>query len=747
MSTQTPPPSGDAYDLIDDVDVPAIVPNPMSAPSAPASPKPEAGRPAETDAKAAAPAIGAFPLVTDDEPLVETAKAKTKADVSAEEKARAIEEEKARKASEAEAKRAAKEAEKRERAEAKAREKAIKAQARASGKRKPIMIPGWLGSAVVHSLIILAMMLYTTQREEEPNLTRINSALDTAVSSVEEPLKIMADPSSQRSEFLTDPTNSPVGGVSAPSATPAVAAVSTVSAKNSLPENLQVSAAAISSPLASMPAMPAIDFAGGGGIAGDVTAAVDNLDQALDQLAREILRELQRTKLTVVWLFDESNSMKDDQRAVADRFERISSELEDHTTGDQKRAAALLHTVVGFGQNVHFELEPTDDISKIKSTINNLRIDPSGIENTLQAFKASIARYGPKHINKERRLLFVLITDESGDDGAQIEDVRNLCLNNRIPVYVIGRQAMFGTDTIHIPYVDPLTKDTYWPTIRRGPETADLETLQFDGLHSRWDELPSGFGSYELARLAKDTGGIYFILPNEEELRRADKRLERVYSITTLKEYVPDYESRAEYFAKRQKSDLRRTMYNFINASKQFPFDHHLPVDHNAMTAEARQTTIEAAKRFAQLTEMEKTLKAMEKLRDRETEKRWQAAYDLMLAQTITYQVKAMEYQALLADMVQKKPVPKRKPDKDVNVDWEVHHSSKSWITAENVKELVDKKKVEAEALLRKVIATHPDTPWADFAQFELNRGFGLDYRERVLSTKYQERLKYVPKF
>ena len=38
-------------------------------------------------------------------------------------------------------------------------------------------------------------------------------------------------------------------------------------------------------------------------------------------------------------------------------------------------------------------------------------------------------------------------------------------------------------------------------------------------MHERWDEQPSGFAPYELARMAKDTGGIYFLLPSEENMR------------------------------------------------------------------------------------------------------------------------------------------------------------------------------------------------------------------------------------
>ncbi len=110
-------------------------------------------------------------------------------------------------------------------------------------------------------------------------------------------------------------------------------------------------------------------------------------------------------------------------------------------------------------------------------------------------------------VNQDQQLVVVLVTDESGDDYLNIEDVTAACKRLRVPVFVIGRQAMFGTDRLQYRWVDPQTKDVYWTTIRRGPETAAYETLQWDGLHPRREDQPSGFAPYDLARLTKETGG------------------------------------------------------------------------------------------------------------------------------------------------------------------------------------------------------------------------------------------------
>ena len=111
---------------------------------------------------------------------------------------------------------------------------------------------------------------------------------------------------------------------------------------------------------------------------------------ALDQLAREILRHLAQHKLTVVWLFDESESMKDDQKAIREKFDRVASELKVNADARSPRRrrprCPLTHAIVGFGNDLHFELEkPTPNVDLIGQAIEHLKIDDTGTENTMHA--------------------------------------------------------------------------------------------------------------------------------------------------------------------------------------------------------------------------------------------------------------------------------------------------------------------------------------------------------------------------
>ena len=496
------------------------------------------------------------------------------------------------------------------------------------------------------------------------------------------------------------------------------------------------------------PAAPGLDLGGTGMIAGDVTFEAKDVGASLDQIAREILRHLTQHKLTVIWLFDESGSMKDDQQAIRQKFDRITNELKIHEEVKKKAAEPLTHAVVGFGADIHYVLEkPTADIDRIGKAIDKLRIDDSGTENTLHAINEVISHYGGL-IKKDRKLLIVLITDESGDDGAFVEETHQAVVEKKVPVYTIGRQSLFGSERAHLEYRDPVTKDVYWPAIRRGPETAGVELLQWDGLHDRWDEQPSGFAPYELARICRDSGGIYFLLPSEENMRVRHR--EKAYKIADLKEYMPDYKSRNAYMADRGKSDLQRTMGEIIQATRwdnapdgQMAYRRHFPIDPSLMIPAAEQAGTLATLRLEMLLKIQDRLEALRKLRDREPEKRWQANYDLMLAQVVVYQIKSYEYRACLAEMMKNKPRPKVMPTADLVVEWEMNHSRDR--KADQSK--TEKKYAEATELLKKVIELHPNTPWADLAQDELNRGFGVQRNEWHHNPQYNERAKLVPKY
>ena len=619
--------------------------------------------------------------------------------------------------------------------------------------------PAWAVSAGIHVLILGGLALVaTTSGEVVKQLASLDSALVDNNGPKEE-TPILNDPADVAREQAVGDLNASSPSMNYNPSGGGVGALVLKSTGRSVRERTAlptVGSVAAPSNLSMVATTPTRDLGDSGMIGGDVTNVVNEVGEALDQVAREILRHLAQHRLTVVWMFDESESMRDDQKAIKAKFDRVVNELkingddvaapEAGKAGDAKKRPTgppLAHAIVGFGNDVHYEQDkPTADISLISRAIDRLRIDSTGKENTMSAVVNVINHYDGL-INNDRRLLIVLATDESGDDGDLVEEARQAALKNKVPIYVIGRQSLFGTDHLTINYTDPVTKDVYQVGIKRGPETADVESLQYDGLHRRWDEIPSGFAPYELARLAKDTGGIYFLLPSEEALR-IHKR-EKAYSIATLKEYVPDYESRQAYVTRRNKSELRQTLREVIAITKDFPYRHHFPVMPNELLPAIQQELPIVNERLAALIAIEKRLRSIEKYRDREPEKRWQAAYDLMLAQVVIYQIKAYEYRANLLEMANNPPKPKQLPTPELSVAWSLDHNKEHKAPNSSTEKVY----AEALRLAKLVIERHPITPWADLAQDEINRGFSIKRNEwhHKHSAQFEERKKLIPKF
>jgi hypothetical protein len=629
------------------------------------------------------------------------------------------------------------------------------------------LMQAWIVSLIVHVVILSALAAATfTATDTVKKILNFDSALTGFRNGEPEVLPIYADPDNllrnqavgdEHASTPSEPALVVMGegdgddgggsiatgasGASSPSRTPRVRGVG----KGRINEGTNLPGVKIEglggSPLSLLPAAPAADLGSGGKIAGDPLFEVKEIGSALDQLAREILRHLKDHKLTVVWLFDESTSMQDDQKSILQKFDRVSSELKLNVDPNKKNAGALNHAIVGFGQEMDYVLEkPRDDIDQIGRAIKNLKIDSTGIENTMQAIRLVVERYA-NVVQKGRRLLIVLVTDESGDDGTFVEEARQALTKYKVPLYVIGRQALFGYPYAHHQYIDPVTKDVYHPLIRRGPETADVELYQWDGLYDRWDEQPSGFAPYELARLTRDSGGVYFVLPSEEFMRVRQR--EQAYSIAQLKEYMPEYDNRLSYIERRNSSTLRRQIHDIVLEGKAFIYRRGFPIEPADMVKAALEEGQKATVKLNELLAIQKRLEQLVKDRNREPEKRWQAHYDLMLAQTVAFEVKAYEYRALMASLAKNPPRSNRQATPDTVTYWVVNHSKEPLAPRNETA----KKYVEAERLLQEVIVRHAKTPWADLAQDCLNRGLSVRLDLEVHNSKYYERAQFVPKY
>ena len=225
--------------------------------------------------------------------------------------------------------------------------------------------------------------------------------------------------------------------------------------------------------------------------------------------------------LTVLWLFDETRSMLDDRRIVREKLDRIAMEIDRVPQADAYRRRFRHFGALRRSGN-------RDPTPRTSSPYGTDSVDDSGIENTFHAVHAVIED-ARELLPAENRLLLVPMTDESGNDGDFVETALDSARKHKVPVYVIGRQAVFGSARVRLGEAGAWADDALLPSIRRGPESA-IEVLAWDGLHERNDGNLRG-SPYELGRLAKETWGIYFLLPSEEAQRVRQR--EKAYSLGT----------------------------------------------------------------------------------------------------------------------------------------------------------------------------------------------------------------------
>lgn len=497
-----------------------------------------------------------------------------------------------------------------------------------------------------------------------------------------------------------------------------------------------------------------------GEVHGETGAAVEGYGAAMSRLTRELIRLMREQRLLVVWLFDESDSMKNDQKEIRDEFHKVYTEL-GIAQQEEKRVAKgkefILTAIHSYGKGLNSHTRnPTADENVVKEAIDKIGIDESGEENMCAALSAVTEKYSSIANRARRRLVLIVVSDEAGDDGEAFELMLQKVKKSRAPCYVLGRESIFGYPYAQIRWKDPEFGLTHWLQIRRGPETAFPETLQYDGLHGRHDAQSAGFGPYEQVRLAKETGGIFFLLPSEEEnLVTMQHHDERKYRFESLREYTPLLISRHSYAEQRDSSRFRKTIWDVIvkmnpHLDRELNIQEHWYAgDREKFRNEAERNFSRALRSMSLLNEAVAALESIKELREEEKSPRWRANYDLALAQTMAYRVRLFQF--LLATDKHAKEFPKPR-DKRSN-RWNVARTptmlppdeAQIQQTGVNMDEL-NKQLQLAKDQFAFVVYEHPGTPWAYRAQYELRQGFGMTYRDVFRDPRYDQLTIKLPK-
>ena len=471
---------------------------------------------------------------------------------------------------------------------------------------------------------------------------------------------------------------------------------------------------------------------------------------AIDRITQEILLSLEQRKTLVVWLFDQSGSLDGQRKQIHDRLDRIYVELGAIEANRDPAFARhsnvpLLSSVIAFGQNITLRIQqPTADVEEIKRAVAGIQRDNSGAERVFSAihmaadkFKSirgsAARRNGPK-----RNVMFVVFTDEVGDDQEGLEATISLCREHEMPVYVVGVPAPFGRAETIVKWVDPdpgYDQSPQWGRVTQGPESLFPERikLHFAGSRGEMNSLDSGFGPFSLTRLCYETGGIYFAVhPNRRVGRAVSRRetaklssyIEHFFAADVMRKYRPEYVSRQVYSQRLRSNATRAALVNAARMSwiepmksPRLTFPKRNDADLAKSLTEAQKS---AAKLIPQINALFATLKKGEANRLHELAPRWQAGYDLAMGRILAVMVRTQAYNAMLAQAKRGMTFQEKQND-----TWRIRPAEEIGVGSQ-MGNLADK----AREYLNRVVEDHAGTPWALIAQRELQEPLGWQWTE-----------------
>lgn len=441
---------------------------------------------------------------------------------------------------------------------------------------------------------------------------------------------------------------------------------------------------------------------------------------AIDRLTFELMASLRDRKTLVVWLFDASLSLKSRRDLIADRFENVYRQLEALDGASSKHLKTAIAT---FGEKTQILTpEAVDGIKEVVPLVRGIKNDISGKENTFSSVVTVGKKFQTYAANSQRKMMMIIVTDEKGDDAAQyLEEAIVLLRRGGTRCFVVGNSSPFGKEKGTYTWTYPAEEGggTEELPVDQGPETVfpDSLRLPFFGVNGGdLDKMSAGYGPYALTRLCAETGGVYLI---------ADEGSGKRYDANIMRNYQPDYRP-----IRTVEQDIKKNKakYALVDAATKTVVD-AIAVPRLSFPAnndnELREAITEAQKPMAvtdaKVGAMLGILEAGEKDRDKITEQRWQAAYDLAIGRALAMRARTLGYNTILAEMkITPKPFAKKgnnqwtlKPAKEVNAVPEIK-----------------KKASKAAMYLKRVIDQHPDTPWAEIAERELSEPMGWEWVE-----------------
>ena len=386
--------------------------------------------------------------------------------------------------------------------------------------------------------------------------------------------------------------------------------------------------------------------------------------------------------------------------------------------------------------------EPTEDVSRVVAAIESIPIDESGIEMTFSAI-SSAARQGDKASipGGRKNVIVIAFTDEVGNDQQFVDPVAEFCRRHAIRVFVVGVPAPFGQQSVRFKFVefDPRYQSMeQWAAVDQGPETLYPEVVQVRPKDAPDEPIDSGFGPFNLSRLCAETGGVYFAVHANREMKGRVRdgavapmsaALRYFFNPAVMRTYAPDYLSTAELDRRIKANAAKLALVEAARTAELNPLEGarmEFPREDDGRLAgllsKAQQQAAVLEPKIERLHGILQSGRG-DRLKIKPEEKRWQAGYDLALGRVLAVKVRTEAYNAMLA--YAKRGMKFRDPNSDT---WKLVPSNE--VLMSQVGAQVSKQADEAREFLNRVVADHPGTPWAKIAAEELATPLGYEWQE-----------------
>ncbi|HEV3004228.1 MAG TPA: vWA domain-containing protein [Pirellulales bacterium] len=468
---------------------------------------------------------------------------------------------------------------------------------------------------------------------------------------------------------------------------------------------------------------------------GEGKPAIRDSYRAVDAVAAEIVEGLRLRGVLVVWLVDATSSAATLRKEVVERLATTCPKLE----ASAKRLAKphpLRWAAVSFGKEARFLLsEPTADGKQLVGALDSLEQDESGVENTFAAVEAAADRFlgggqakGAAQKAGKTFVIFVVVTDEVGDDANLVDALAQRLEQAVVPVYTIGPAAPFGNELSLAPVIEVENLQQ----IRQGPESRYPEFVPPPaGDPSRHAaRLDSGCGPFALTYLARRTAGNSFIVRSdagweyrglrvgpESDVVRFDPRV--------VATHLPDYVSEAEYQQLMAENKARMAVHRAATLPK-VTIPPELKREFGAGDAAVLKRQLDDAQRGVaklqpQLRKVYDVIAAGESDRARLKSPRWQAEFDLAMGCVLAARAHWEGYNSMLAVLKNKGTFTRPESTRWVLVEAEGFTDDSS----------LNRLAGQSRKYLERVVSEHAGTPWAWLAERELAIPMAWKWEER----------------